>query len=326
LQPRSITRDLDWGVPIPDSEIPPELKLDHSGSKRLYVWFEAVIGYLSASVEWANAGQGRSWESFWKGDNAKHYYFMGKDNLVFHTLFWPGQLHSFDETLRLPDVPAINQFLTFGGQKFSKSRGVMVTCQELVERFGLDPVRFHLACIAPEEADSSFTYEEYIGKHNSVLIANIGNFINRTLKLSLPVDFSQSIEVEPEVKATIEAGLKEAHAALEGASIRSYAEALISLSAAANKFITVKSPWLIKDRTDPSYIKTMHCCMGFVLTIGALFVPLMPETAAKLGRMLGVEFARWPDFAEIEKLLRSVKISEPQALFVKLEELKAEGV
>lgn len=327
LQPRSITRDLDWGVPIPDSQIPTDKKLDHSESKRLYVWFEAVIGYLSASIEWASQAPGRSWESFWKNDStsnsSKHYYAMGKDNLVFHTLFWPAQLHSFDETLHLPDVQAINNFLNLDGQKFSKSRGVTISCQELVENFGLDPVRFYMATISPEEADSNFTYDEYIGKHNSVLIANIGNFINRTLKLSEPVQFNATTLIDPEVESAITGFLNEAHAAIEKGSIRSYADALTSLSAAANKFITVKSPWVIKDRSDPAYIAALHNSMLFVLAIQALFVPLMPETSCKLAGMLGVASESWPSVQSLRELLPKIKLNAPQALFAKIEVAKA---
>ncbi|MDQ3239615.1 MAG: methionine--tRNA ligase, partial [bacterium] len=178
LMDRAITRDIDWGVQIPDeiTAIHPNFK-----NKRAYVWFDAVIGYYSASLEWAEANGG-DWKKFWYGDN-KHYYFMGKDNLVFHTIFWPGQLMTLDPNLNLPMYPMINQFLNIGGQKFSKSRGVSIDSADFINSFGADAMRFYLCSIMPESHDSNFTWEDFLQKNNDLLVAQIGNYLNRTLSI-----------------------------------------------------------------------------------------------------------------------------------------------
>ena len=188
LKPRAITRDLDWGVEIPIERIPKELRIDNYEHKRIYVWFEAVIGYFSASLEWAEL-QGKQWEDWWYDKDAIHAYFMGKDNLVFHTLFWPGQLHACDEKLHLPDLPVINQFLNLEGRKFSKSRGIIIDSKYFVETYGLDALRFYLTLIAPESADTDFTWADFVGKNNEILIGNLGNFVNRTLTLAQALEF-----------------------------------------------------------------------------------------------------------------------------------------
>jgi methionyl-tRNA synthetase len=206
LKPRAITRDLDWGIEIPFERIPAEKLIEGHEHKRIYVWFEAVIGYLSASIQYAREHDTPElWKEFWHNSDAKHYYFMGKDNLVFHTLFWPGQLHSYDEKLHLPDVQAINQFLTLNNKGFSKSRGVTLDPQKVIAGFGLDVVRFYLTLIMPENSDSDFSWDDFIVKVNNLLIANLGNFIFRTLKLSESVNLSapHDAKIANEVNAEV---------------------------------------------------------------------------------------------------------------------------
>jgi methionyl-tRNA synthetase len=176
LKPRATTRNIDWGVPIPYKKIPKNLLIEDVKNKRLYVWFDAVIGYLSASKLWGKTNK-KNWKEFWYGKNLKHYYFMGKDNLVFHTIFWPGKLMIYDPKIHLPDVPSINMFLDFDKKKFSKSRGVIVDIKEIVEKFGNDRVRFYLTFIMPELKDSSFIWLDFQKKVNGILVANLGNFI-----------------------------------------------------------------------------------------------------------------------------------------------------
>ena len=321
LQPRAITRDLEWGVEIPATEIPNDQLIDHHQQKRIYVWFDAVIGYFSASVEWANQNPGRSWEQFWKDAGSEHVYFMGKDNLVFHTLFWPGQLHAFDETLHLPDNCAINQFLNLEGQKFSKSRGVIVDSREIVEQYGLDPVRFYMASINPEHADANFSWDEFITKTNSILIANIGNFINRCLKLSEKLSTLSGAEIDQEVQAEVLAHLQRAEKSFKNCALREAVETILSLSAFGNRYITLKAPWAIKDKSAPEFAAIMRNCIYIILGMGALLKPIIPDSVAKLEAMLGINFKNWPRdiHSELHELLQSVKICEPQPLFSKVE-------
>ena len=173
LQARAITRDLDWGVGVP---------VEGWENKVMYVWFDAVIGYLSASKEWASRlGNNKAWEDWWKGgsDDSRGYYFIGKDNVPFHTVIWPLELMAYDSSLSLPyDVPA-NQFLNIDGEKFSTSRGLGVWLNQVLENFSSDAVRYCLASILPETKDANFSWEDLINRNNGELVAAWGNLVNR---------------------------------------------------------------------------------------------------------------------------------------------------
>jgi len=327
LEARAITRDLDWGVEIPIDKIPEDLQIDNVKNKRIYVWFDAVIGYLSASIEWTQRGLKQnktqtnadtSWEDWWKNKGAEHYYFMGKDNLIFHTLFWPGQLYSYDEKLHLPDAPIINQFLNLEGQKFSKSRGVTIASDYMADTYGNDTLRFYLAMIMPENADASFDWTDFVAKNNNILIATIGNFINRAVTLAKGIDF-QKAKIDSAIQKTINDFLAEGINALEKEhSFKKYADAFARLADFGNKYITKEEPWAIKDGAK----KTEVMSNAIALTIGLLvfFKPLMPDAYNNLSKQLGVDIKIWDEKLDIQSLLRGVKISTTSPLFKKLDE------
>ncbi|NTV64055.1 MAG: methionine--tRNA ligase, partial [Oscillochloris sp.] len=192
LKPRSITRDLDWGVPIP---LPEYANRD---DKKIYVWFDAVIGYLSASIEWAhNRGTPDAWRDWWQNPNARHYYFMGKDNIVFHTVIWPGMLLGYgtggeygqaapvaayrETPLQLPYNVVSSEFLTMEGKKFSSSRGIVIYVNDVLSRYDADSLRYFLAIAGPENQDTDFTWSEFVRRNNDELVATWGNLVNRTL-------------------------------------------------------------------------------------------------------------------------------------------------
>lgn len=322
LRPRAITRDLNWGVPIPVDRIPADQLIDHPDQKRIYVWFDAVIGYLSASREWAAEAPGRSWEDFWLTDAAWHYYYMGKDNLVFHTLFWPGQLHGYDPRLHLPDNPAINHFLTLEGQKFSKSRGVFLDPRALVEQCGLDAVRFYICSIAPETADADFTMAGLTATTNSILVGKIGNFINRTLTLSKGLTFSPEGEIDGPIIEEVRATFARAAGALEKSEIRAYVESIVRLSEFANRYVTEQAPWALRKEGGPAWNPArfrvvMASCGYLTLALSILLKPLIPDSVAALEAMLGVSIGQWP--AEPDELIRRnlalVRAETPSPLF-----------
>ena len=319
LQPRAITRDLDWGIPIPIDRLPKELQIANHEQKRIYVWFDAVVGYLSAAIEWAEHSD--RWEHFWKNPDATHYYFMGKDNLIFHTLFWPGQLHGYDPDLHLPDVPSINQFLNLGDQKFSKSKGVIVDSQEMLDRFGDDAVRFYFAHIMPEFADSSFTWEDFAAKTNNVLIGTIGNFINRTLTLARDLDFASlpGAAINTTLKQCIDAA-DAARDHLEQTSFRAYVDDCMQLADSGNKHLATTTPWKL-DRTTPEFTDAILPAMTAVVTLALILQPLVPSLAEKLQQQLGVTLTDWPDDItdSIIDAVRSVHITEISPLVTKVE-------
>jgi len=317
LKPRAITRDLDWGVPLPEDQIPEEKKIAHIKNKRLYVWFEAVIGYLSASIEWAEGS--KKWKDWWYNKDARHYYFMGKDNLIFHTLFWPGELHAYDENLNLPDVPAINQFLQLEGRQFSKSRGIILGLDQLDEEYGNDPLRFYIASIMPETHDTNFNWDNFARTHNNVLIANLGNFINRTLTLSQDVKMHAHFVHRKALHHTKHA-MEKAYDALENTQFKKYVEAILELSSFGNKYMSDMRPWEEKDQDTEKFHKTMASCMHIVLALHALIKPLLPETYEKLSHMIGVDFPQWPNNKELITTLDGLHIENIKPLFKKIEE------
>ncbi len=317
LKGRPVTRDIDWGIEIPADRIPADKLLAGFEHKRLYVWFEAVIGYLSASIKQFEDG-GQDWKTFWYNDEAKHYYFAGKDNLVFHSLFWPGQLHSYDEKLHLPDVPAINQFLTLNNEGFSKSFGVTLDPRKIVADFGLDIVRFYLCLIMPENSDSDFSWDDFIVKTNNLLIANLGNFINRTLTLAEGIDFSSTKPQAVLENQTIEDYLKHGKALIEECKFRDYAENILSLTAAGNVYLSNTTPWKIKD--DPEkYASVILGAISVIISTAIMIKPIMPESFSKLEKMLGITTDHWLTEKEVIELARKVKVSNLEPLFKKIE-------
>lgn len=326
LRSRAITRDLDWGIPIPIETIPENERIDQIEHKRLYVWFDAVIGYFSASLEWAKQN-GTSWEDFWYDKNATHYYFMGKDNLVFHTLFWPAYLHLYDEKLHLPDIPAINQYLTIEGEKFSKSRGVTVDPAEIARTYGLDALRFYIASINPETSDSDFSSSAMRETVNGKLIAKIGNFINRALTLAKGLSF-KAHDVSTPIRAEAQRASQECIDLLEQSSIRKYTERILALAEYANSYITEKEPWALRKEDGPKYDlqgfqTTMTDCLYLTLALVTVSTPLLIDTQTKFAQMVGLEVLAWPDelASTLDSLLESWNFDDkPLPLFQRLEE------
>ncbi len=322
LKPRAITRDLDWGVKLPIDQIPKDQRIENIENKRIYVWFEAVIGYLSASVEWAEEKRKEeepTLEDFWYDKRAEHYYFMGKDNLVFHTLFWPGQLHLYNTDLHLPDILAINQFLNLEGHKFSKSRGIIIDSSYITRTYGTDTVRFYLATIMPEAGDTDFSWSEFVHKHNHVLIANLGNFINRTLTLAKETTLKGKY-VERKVEKEVEEQMKEAAEALENTEFKKYTESFLALSDFGNKYFSNAEPWKDMDHNRTgSFHTVMSGCLYITLALQALIKPLLPETYEKLKTLTKVDFKIWPSPDVLKKSVNKVSIGKITPLFRKIE-------
>ena len=175
VKPRAMTRDIDWGVPVPVEGYPED-------TKRIYVWFDAVIGYLSATIEWAhNVGRPEAWREWWQNPDARSFYFMGKDNIVFHTVIWPSMLMGYGDDLQLPYNVVSSEYLTMSGSKASTSRGHAIWVKDFLDRYEPDALRYYLTAAGPETQDSDFTWEEFVRRTNDELLANWGNLVNRTL-------------------------------------------------------------------------------------------------------------------------------------------------
>ena len=306
LKPRAISRDLDWGVPIP---LPGWAE---RGDKRLYVWFDAVIGYLSASVEWARrTGDPDAWRPFWSPE-AESRYFMGKDNVVFHSVIWPAILTGARGgeygDLALPSEVVSSEFLTMEGKKFSSSRSVVIYVRDVLERYGADALRYYLAAAGPESSDTDFTWEQFVTRNNTELVGAWGNLVNRTVSM-----------VEKNVGAIPGPGelLGPDHAVLEasqaafapigGLLARSQQKAALSAAMAvvaeANKYLSDQAPWKLKD--DPARRDTvLHVALQLVDDAKTLLTPFLPDSSERVHRMLGgtAVWSGQPELFEVEDL------------------------
>ena len=320
LKPRPITRDLDWGVKIPDQEIPETLRLEGSENKRFYVWFDAVIGYFSASVEWANKNN-RDWREFWQNENCYHYYFMGKDNLIFHTIFWPGQIIGQEMNLNLPYFPCVNQFLFLEGQKFSKSRGIIIDSIEIGEKYGIDEVRFYISSILPENKDSDFKWKEFEQKINGELVDNLGNFIQRVLIFYRDKLDNRLLnkEIDNEIKNKIENTYFKVRKKLERCEMVSSLKMIFELIKEGNKYLEKNEPWK-KEKKDSE--KIIFNSLLVIVNLSYLLNPFLPHFSKNLRKMINLEEINYQigkdqfkiNFEEIEK----IKIADYQPLFRKI--------
>lgn len=298
LKGRPITRDIEWGIPIP---------LPGYESKRLYVWFEAVIGYFSASIEWAaNNGQPEKWKEWWYDPAAKTYYFIGKDNIPFHTVIWPAELigtgrHLYESDhskfLNLPyDVPA-NEYLNMEGQKLSTSRNWAIWAPDLLERYDPDPIRFYLTAIAPETRDTDFTFEDFIRRNNDELVAAWGNLVNRMLSFAyrrydgrVPVPGPAGLdESDRQILAEVEAGFETVGELLAAVKLKAALEETMRLTRAANVYLDGKAPWKAI-KTDPVEAGTsVYVILRVIDNLKILFAPFLPHTSQLLHQYLGYD-------------------------------------
>lgn len=296
LRGRPITRDIEWGIPLP---------LDGYESKRLYVWFEAVIGYLSASIEWAhNQGTPDAWKAWWYNPQAKTFYFMGKDNIPFHSIIWPGELIGMgrnlyatesDPPINLPYNVVSNEYLTMTGSKISTSRNFAIWAPELLAEFDPDPVRYYLNAIAPEAKDADFTFEEFIRRNNDELVATWGNLVNRVLgfayknydgQVPQPAELDAA---DTAIIATVEAGFAEVGQLLEGAKMKAAQQAALKLAQAANVYIDKKEPWKTIKVDKTTAATTVYTILRVIDNLKILFAPFLPFTCQRLHHYLGYE-------------------------------------
>jgi methionyl-tRNA synthetase len=302
LKPRAITRDLEWGVPIPLPEY------ERRDDKKIYVWFDAVIGYLSASIEWAkNQGRPDAWRDWWQNRQARHFYFMGKDNIVFHTVIWPAQLMgvfsdgfyagnakgAFAEVpLQLPYNIVSSEFLTMEGKKFSSSRGVVIYVNEFLSRYDPDPLRYFLTIAGPENQDTDFTWAEFVRRNNDELVATWGNLVNRALTnvyknfgaVPSPGALTSGDEA---LIAEVEGGFASCGALLEGARFKAALSETMRLAALVNAYLSEQEPWKVikvdRERAATIWYVALRC----VASLRILLTPFLPFSCQRLHEYLG---------------------------------------
>ncbi len=320
LKDRAITRDLTWGVPIP---------LEGYDDKRIYVWFEAVTGYLSAAVEWAKQnGDGKDWEAFWKDPDTKSYYFIGKDNIPFHTIIWPAMLMAYGG-LNLPyDVPA-NEFLSLEDRKFSTSENWAVWLPDYLSRYEPDPLRYLLSINMPESGDTNFSWAEYVRRNNDELVATFGNLVNRVLSFTYknfegnvpPAGSLGALEQEllqsaREVMTGVDQDLHDCH--FKAAIARAF-----SLAQQVNRYLDTRAPWrsIKTDRNEAA--ATLHTAIKVINCLKMLLYPFLPFSAQRIHGYLGldgtVENLSWDFDQLIDAIEAGNPLREPSPLYTKLD-------
>jgi len=316
LHDRAITRDISWGIKVPVFSFE---------NKRIYVWFDAVIGYLSASKEWSKKQKEPSkWQEWWKNPAAKHYYFLAKDNIPFHSIIWPSILMGYDDTLNLPyNIPA-NEYLTLKGEQFSKSRGVGIWVPEILRRFDPDVIRYYLSINMPENKDTDWTWNDFVSKNNDELLGTHGNFIHRVVTFTsknfgaIP-DASTLNEMDKEALQKIQETHKEVGEELEQCSFKKGLRAAMNLAQYGNVYFDHNQPWILL-KTDPERCRTvMHISLRLVQALAVCMAPYLPFSSNRIWKMLGHThpIKHWDD--ALMELHQKTPLETPTPLFKKLE-------
>ncbi len=299
LRGRPITRDLSWGIPVP---------VEGWEDKCLYVWFEAVIGYLSASIEWSKIhGKPDAWRDWWKNQEAKTLYFIGKDNIPFHAIIWPAELAgaggTFDahfnqgkeEAFVLPyDVPA-NEFLNLEGKKISGSRNWAVWGLDFLTRYDPDPLRYYLTSVMPETRDADWDWDEFYHRNNDELVATWGNLANRVLSFAYKYwegvvpDPGELTKADEELLAAVENGFEIVGAEIEAVRLRSALGEAMRLASEVNKYLDTSAPWKAVKEDKDAAARSIYVAMKAIDSLKILFAPFLPFTADKLHQYLGHE-------------------------------------
>jgi methionyl-tRNA synthetase len=316
IRPRAMTRDIDWGIPVP---LPGWLE---NPNKRLYVWFDAVIGYLSASIEWARrTGDPQAWRRWWQADaDARSYYFMGKDNITFHSQIWPAELLAYNGQgdkggdpgeyglLALPTEVVSSEYLTMEGRKFSSSRRIVIYVRDFLERYDADALRYYVSVAGPETTDVDFTWAEFLRRNNDELVAGWGNLVNRSVSMAaknwgaVPAAGEHTTE-DRALLDSAQAAFKIVGGLIERHRIKAAISEAMRVVGEANKYLSDQAPWKIKD--DPRRLATiLHVALQVVSDCNTLLTPFLPHAAQTIHHLLGGSgvHAPMPSIEEVSDL------------------------
>ena len=317
IRPRAMTRDIDWGIPVPGWEDQP--------TKRLYVWFDAVIGYLSASVEWARrSGDPEAWRAWWNDPQALSYYFMGKDNIVFHSQIWPAELLGYNGqgesggepgrlgVLNLPTEVVSSEFLTMEGKKFSSSHGIVIYVRDFLERYQADALRYFICAAGPETADADFTWAEFVRRTNGELVAGWGNLVNRTASM-IHKRFGQIPEpaeledIDRALLDAVEAGFASVGDLIAQHRQKAALGEAMRLVGEANKYVADTQPFKLKGEdpdTQARLATVLHTLAQAVADLNLMLSPFLPHAANDVDRVLGGNgrIAPMPRIEEVDEL------------------------
>ena len=315
IRPRAMTRDIDWGIPVPGWEDQP--------TKRLYVWFDAVIGYLSASIEWARrTGDPEAWRQWWNDPEALSYYFMGKDNIVFHSQIWPAELLAYNGqgakggtpgdlgVLNLPTEVVSSEFLTMEGKKFSSSHGIVIYVRDFLSRYQADALRYFISAAGPETSDSDFTWVEFVRRTNGELVAGWGNLVNRTASMiakkfgEIPTP-GELQDIDRALLDAVEAGFAAVGNLIRHHRQKAALSEAMRLVGEANKYVTDTEPFKLKAPEQRERLATVLWTLAqAVADLNLMLSPFLPHAANDIDRVMGGEgaIAPMPHIEEVEEL------------------------
>jgi methionyl-tRNA synthetase len=320
LTDRPITRDIDWGIPVP---------LPEAKGKVLYVWFDAPIGYISSTVEWAqNQGKPDRWRDYWCDPSTRLVHFIGKDNIVFHAIVWPAVLMAHGEFILPDNIPA-NEFLNIEGEKLSTSRNWAVWVDDYLELFPPDPLRYYLAANAPENKDSDFAWKDFQARNNGELADILGNLVHRSLAF-VEKHFDARVPPAPEpssadleVLAAVEAAVGTIGGLLDDFQVRRAVGELMNLARAGNKYFNDSAPWTSLKQDRARCAATLNTTLQLELALAVLMAPFMPFSAAKLWQMLhapgSCDEQRWREIPKL-RLAAGHPLGVKEILFRKIED------
>ena len=315
IRPRAMTRDIDWGIPVPGWEDQP--------TKRLYVWFDAVIGYLSASIEWARrTGDPEAWRKWWNDPEALSYYFMGKDNIVFHSQIWPAELLGYNGqgakggtpgdlgVLNLPTEVVSSEFLTMEGKKFSSSHGIVIYVRDFLSRYQADALRYFISAAGPETSDSDFTWAEFVRRTNGELVAGWGNLVNRTASMiakkfgEIPTP-GELEDIDRALLDAVEAGFGTVGNLIRHHRQKAALSEAMRLVGEANKYVTDTEPFKLKAPEQQERLATVLWTLAqAVADLNLMLSPFLPHAANDIDRVMGGagEIAPMPYIEDVEEL------------------------
>jgi methionyl-tRNA synthetase len=359
IRERPITRDLDWGVRIPVPGYADDEK------KRIYVWFDAVIGYLSASIEWAaQTGDPDRWREWWQNPSSEHYYFQGKDNIVFHTVIWPSMLLGYGEggaygagrgPLVLPHNVVATEYLTYYGKQFSTSRGHSIFVRDFLDRYDADALRYYLVAASPETQDTDFTWAEFVRRNNDELVANWGNLVNRTVTnahrtFGAVPEPGELNELDRGVLATIDAGFDTVGEQIERGRFRAALGEAMRLSSEVNQYVSETAPWALVKTDRDRAATVLYVALRAVDSLKVIFTPFLPHSSQALHELLGYDgwlagplefravteergathevltgdYSSWVGSWSPSELPPGQELSEPKPLFRKLDPIEVD--
>ena len=323
LKPRAITRDSDWGVPVP---------LEEAKGKVLYVWFDAPIGYISATKEWAESkGTPDAWKNYWTNPDTKLVQFIGKDNIPFHAVFFPAMTMGQNQPFKLVDELPANEFYNLEGRQFSKSEGWTIDLESFFSKYTTDQIRYAIASNAPETQDSEFTWKDFQMRCNAELLGKYGNLINRVLVFAQQqcegkVPSAETLEtVDKEFLAKIDSIAKESAKAYDSFQLRRASQLVMELAQSGNAYFDTKKPWTAAKQPEkaPEMRSTIYCCVQAIKALALLASPIIPESAEKVWHMLGftseLSKQKWDEVLCTE-IPSGTVLPKPVILFSKVED------